>query len=296
MQLTVAVQNLGLGGLADGDGNPDDRWPQLAERLNGAADRVGASQVDIVMLCEVVDWHRYGNKQLARAIRDLGLDAAPLAPSRSGLGTGLLYRREVLGPWTRHNPDFGQEALHGFAVTSFDIPGLPAPLSFVPVHFTPMSAEAAVIEANYVATRGYKYGPFAVLADDINYAPASDAHPLPDFSEMRPYNIGSRTHLPEGDFVPGQTLKPNRDATRKLAQNGYVDVAWHLFQQTKNDTLLRSTATDDRIDQAWVSSPLADAISDYQLLDEPAGASDHHGLVFRIDTRAIDTTNLWTYR
>lgn len=296
MQLTVAVQNLGLGGLADGDGNPEDRWPRLAERLNGAAERVGAGQVDVVMLCEVVDWHRYGNKQLARTMRDLDLDAAPLAPSRSGLGTGLLYRREVLGPWARHNPDFGGETLHGFAVTSFDIPGLPAPLSFVPVHFTPFSAEHAVIEANYAATRGYKYGPFAVLAGDINYAPASDAHPLPDFSEMRPYNIGSRTHLPDGDFVPGQALKPNRDVTRKLTQNGYVDVAWHLFQQTKNEALLRPTATDDRIDQAWVSGPLAGSVSDYQLLDEPAGASDHHGLVFRIDTETINTDHPWTYR
>ncbi|MFC9431589.1 endonuclease/exonuclease/phosphatase family protein [Streptomyces sp. NPDC056987] len=296
MQLTVAVQNLGHGGLADGDGNPEDRWPQLARRLNGAADRVGAGQVDVVMLCEVVDWHRFGNKQLARAVEDLGLDAAPLAPSRSGYGTGLLYRREVLGPWARHNPDFGKEALHGLAVTSFDIPGLPAKLSFLPVHFTPFSAEQAVIEANYAATRGYKYGPFAVLAGDVNYAPASAAHPLPDFAEMRPYNLGSRTRLPAGDFIPGQPLKPNRDVTRKLAQNGYVDVAWHLFEQTRNNTLLRPTATDDRIDQAWVSGPLANAVSDYHLLDEPAGASDHHGLVFRIDTDAIDVTNLWTYR
>ncbi|WP_446038095.1 endonuclease/exonuclease/phosphatase family protein [Streptomyces sp. SID1121] len=268
----------------------------MAERLNGAADQVGASQVDVVMLCEVADWHRYGHKQLSRAKDDLGLDAAPLAPSRSGLGTGLLYRREVLGPWERHNPDFAQEALHGFAVTSFGIPGLPAPLSFVPLHFTPMSAEAAAIEANYVATRGYKYGPFAVLGGDANYPPAADAHPPPDTTKMRPYNVGSRMHLPDGDFVPGQGLKPNRDVTRKLAQNGYVDVAWHLFQQTRNEVLLRPTATDDRIDQAWVSGALAPAVSNYQLLDEPAGASDHHGLAFRIDTDAIDLTHVWTYR
>ncbi|WP_175308960.1 endonuclease/exonuclease/phosphatase family protein [Streptomyces lunaelactis] len=292
----MAVQNLGHGGLRDGDGNPEDRWPHLAERINGAADQVGASHVDVVMLCEVVDWHCYGNKQLARAMRDLDLDAAPLAPSRSGYGTGLLYRPEVLGRWTRHNPDFGKEALHGLAVTSFDIPGLPAPLSFLPVHFTPFSAEQAVIEANYAATRAYKYGPFACLAGDVNYAPASDEHPLPDFAEMRPYNVGSRTLMPQEVPAGGLDLEPDRRVTRKLAHNGFVDVAWHLFQQTENQKLLRPTATDDRIDQAWVSRPLADVVTDYQVLDTPTGASDHHGLVFRIDTAAIDVTNPWTYR
>ncbi|WP_030889819.1 endonuclease/exonuclease/phosphatase family protein [Streptomyces sp. NRRL S-1868] len=295
MLLTITVQNLGHGGLADGDGNPEDRWPQLAERINGAAERVGAPHVDVAMFCEANGWERYGHKQLARAARDLSLDAAPLTPSRSGYGTALLYRREVLGHWVRHNADFGREALHGLAVTAVDI-GLPAPLSFLPVHFTPFSAEQAVIEANYAATRGYKYGPFAVLAGDVNYPPASAAHPLPDFGEMRPYNIGSRTLLPDGDFAPGQALEPDRRVTRKLAHNGLVDVAWHLFQQSGDEALLRPTATDDRIDQIWVSGPLADAVSDYQVLDTPAGASDHHGLVVRLDTDAIDTTNLWTYR
>ncbi|MFI9041751.1 hypothetical protein [Streptomyces sp. NPDC053726] len=74
MQLTIAVQNLGHGGLKDGDGNPEDRWPLLAERINAAADRV-----DVVMVSEAVDWHSYGHKQLARAIRDLDMDAVALA-------------------------------------------------------------------------------------------------------------------------------------------------------------------------------------------------------------------------
>ncbi|MFF1422047.1 hypothetical protein [Streptomyces sp. NPDC058280] len=290
--MTIAIQNLGLGGLKDGDGNPEDRWPLLAERINSAADRV-----DVVLLCEVVDWHLYGHKQLARALRDLDLDAAPLAPSRSGIGTALLYRRETLGRWSRHNPDFGTEVLHGFAVTAFDIPGLPAPLSFVPVHFTPFSAEQALIEANYTATRGYKYGPYAVLAGDGNYAPASSRSPLPDFSEMRPYNVGSRTLLPDGDFSPNQQFVPDRRVTGKLAHNGYVDVAWHLYKKNKKDeALLAPTGTDDRIDQAWVSGPLADAVSNYRLLDKPSGASDHHGLVFTLDTDLIDTDRLWEYR
>lgn len=291
MQLTIAVQNLGHGGLKDGDGNPEDRWPLLAERINSAADRV-----DVVMLCEAVDWHLYGHKQLARAMHELDLDAVPLAPSRSGYGTALLYRREALGRWSRHNPDFGTEALHGLAVTSFDVEGLPAPLSFVPVHFTPFSAEQALIEANYAATRGYRYGPFAILAGDCNYAPASSRHPLPDFAEMRPYSLGSRTLMPEEDIVSGHKPEPDRRVARKLVQNGYVDVAWHLYEKTKDEALLAPTGTDDRIDQAWVSGPLAGAVSGYQLLDQPAGASDHHGLVFTLDTEAIDTASPWAYR
>lgn len=140
--------------------------------------------------------------------------------------------------------------------------------------------------------------PLASLAGDVNYAPASSRSPLPDFSEMRPYNVGSRILLPDGDFEPGATPEPDRRVTRKLAQNGYVDVAWYLFEQSlgQDTHLLAATGTDDRIDQAWVSGPLAGAVSDYRLLDEPREASDHHGLAFCIDTDAIDTSSLWTYR
>ncbi len=174
----------------------------------------------MVLLCEVVDWHLYGHKQLARAMRDLDLDA----------------------------------------------------------------------------TRGYKYGPYAVLPGDCNYAPTSSSHPLPDFSEMRPYNVGSRTLLPQNNLTPGEGLEPDRRVARKLVQNGCVDVAWHLFEKTKDERLLAPTGTDDRIDQAWVTGPLADAVSDYRLLDRSPGASDHHGLVFTIDTDLISRDNLWEYR
>ncbi|WP_424864053.1 endonuclease/exonuclease/phosphatase family protein [Streptomyces sp. MMS24-I29] len=292
MELTVVVQNLGMGGLQDGDGNPQDRWPQLAERIGGAAERV-----DVVLLQEATGWDSYGHKQLARAMRDLDLDAAPLPPSRSGIGTALLYRREVLGRWVRHNADFGLEVLHGIAVTTFDV-GLPAPLSFMPVHFTPMAAEQALIEANYAATRCYKYGPYAVLGGDINYAPASSRHPLPDYSEMRPYNLGSRTLLPDADadFDPAAAPEPDRRVARKLAQNGYVDAAWALYEERGDEELLRRTATDDRIDQLWVSAPLRDTVVDYAVLDTPAGASDHHGLVVRLDLDQAAADNVWEYR
>jgi dienelactone hydrolase len=84
--------------------------------------------------------------------------------------------------------------------------------------------------------------------------------------------------------------------TRKLLQNGYVDVAARLYEKTGDESLLAPTATDDRIDQAYVSKPLADAITAYALLTTPPGASDHHGLVVGLDTDLIDTDRLWGYR
>lgn len=111
---------------------------------------------------------------------------------------------------------------------------------------------------------------------------------------MKPYNMASRTLRPDGDITGGHQPEPDRRVARKLAQNDFVDVAWHLFEQGggTDASLLAPTGTDDRIDQAWVSRSLADAISDYRLLDTPEAASGHHGLVFRIDTDAVDIRGL----
>ncbi|WP_328698564.1 hypothetical protein [Streptomyces sp. NBC_00342] len=49
MELTVVVQNLGNGGLRSGSGDPEERWPQLVERIRSA----GAA--DLVLLQEAVD-------------------------------------------------------------------------------------------------------------------------------------------------------------------------------------------------------------------------------------------------
>lgn len=291
MRLTIVAQNLSHGGLFDGDGNAQDRWPALAERINAAAERV-----DVLLLCEVVDWHRYGHRQLARAMRDLDLDALPLAPSNSGYGTAVLYRPQTLGRWFRWNTDFADRTMHGFGVAAFEVPGLPALLSFVPVHFTPFDADAAISEANLTATRGYKYGPYANVLGDVNYPPASARHPQPDTSRMRPYNIGSRT-LPAGETLPPRgSLEPDRRVAQKLVHNGYVDVAWHLFERTGDERLLLPTGTDDRIDQAWVTAPLAGAVSNYRRLDTPPGASDHDGIAYDLDTDLIDTRDPWTYQ
>ncbi|MFI9788509.1 endonuclease/exonuclease/phosphatase family protein [Kitasatospora sp. NPDC051984] len=285
MKLTIVVQNLGRGGLRDSDGAHQDRWPFLAKRID-------ATSPDLVLLQEAEQWAEAGHRQLVRAEHDLGLDGL-LAPTRSGRGTALLYRRETLGRRICWNTDFAaDETHHGFGVAGFAIPGLPAPLAVTSVHFTPYSADRAISEADFAASRSYRLGPYCILGGDINYPPA--AGPDPAWHRMLPYNNGSRTLL--ADPAADQPATPDRRVAWKLAANKLVDAAWHLHQQTGDDTLLRRTGSDDRIDQLWVSAPLAPAITSYTLLDTPADASDHHGLAITLDTTQIDTTQPWTYR
>ncbi|MQS17891.1 endonuclease/exonuclease/phosphatase family protein [Streptomyces kaniharaensis] len=286
MILTIAIQNLQRGGLLDADGGHEDRWPLLAKRL-------AAVEPDLVLLQEAEGWETAGHRQLVRAERDLGMDGL-IAPSRSGRGTALLYRRETLGRRIAWNTDYtADEMHHGFGVAGFDI-GLPAPLAVASIHLTPYSADKAVTEADFAASRAYRHGPYCILGGDINYPPA--AGPDPAWDRMRPYNRGTRTLLTDPALGRQSGPVPDRRVAWKLAANGLNDAAWHLYQQTGNEALLHRTGADDRIDQLWVSAPLAPAIVSYALLDTPADASDHHGLVVVLDTDLIDTSQPWAYR
>ncbi|MFE6023754.1 hypothetical protein ACFQ6O_46205 [Streptomyces sp. NPDC056441] len=147
--------------------------------------------------------------------------------------------------------------------------------------------------AKLIATRALRYGPYAIVAGDINYPPADPTSPSPDYAAMLPYNKSARTRLPS---ETGGQLVPDRRVTEILAYTGFVDAAAKLFEERGDKELLRRTATDDRIDQLWVSGPLRDTITDYALLDTPADASDHHGLVVRIDLDRARTDNMWEYK
>jgi len=130
--------------------------PLLAERITGAANRV-----DVVMLCETADGTaRPRTDSSAPPAIWTRLDAA--RARRSGNGTALLYRRELLGRPVRWLPDVPGNFGTGSPSRSFEV-GLPAPLSFVPVHFHPVLGRAGLIEANIAATGAYAYGPYAVL-------------------------------------------------------------------------------------------------------------------------------------
>ncbi|MFF8919160.1 hypothetical protein ACF08M_39190 [Streptomyces sp. NPDC015032] len=286
MELTIVVQNLGHGGLRNGAGDPEDRWPQLAERI------LSVGEPDLVLVQEAVEWSSYGHRQLGVAMRDLDMDAVPIPPSSSGYVPTLLYRRDTVGRWTHWNTDFSQETLHGFGVAVFDV-GLPAPLAIVSAHLNPFVADKARAEAKLIATRALRYGPYGIVAGDLNYPPADPGNPAPDYGAMLPYNRSARTRLPSE--VDGQ-LVPDRRVTETLAYTGFVDAAWKLYTERGDERLLRKTATDDRIDQLWVSAPLRDTVLDYGVLDTPAGASDHHGLVVRLDLDQAATDNVWEYR
>lgn len=270
MNLRVMVQNLSLGALYDGDGGPCDRWPLHAERIN-------AVRPDLLLACEVVDWHRWGHKQLGRAMADLAMDACPLPPSGSGIGTALLYRKETVGRWVRWNTDFSQQTVHGFGVATFDL-GLSSPVAFVAAHLDPHSIHQAVIEAKLIGTRAQKYGPFGLVGGDVNYPPAHG--PDPDMSEAKPFNIGARWRLPGPD--EGGRLVPDRRVGLMLEHTGLVDTAWHLYEQTGEAELLARTAAMERVDQVWVTGALAPAVLTYRRL--PGGAaSDHDGLLVTLD-------------
>ncbi|MFE2426932.1 endonuclease/exonuclease/phosphatase family protein [Streptomyces sp. NPDC059373] len=285
MELTIVVQNTGRGGLKTGAGQPQDRWPLLVERIS-------ACEPDVVLLQELEGWTADGHRQAARAQQDLGMDLL-LTPSGSGLGTGILFRRETLGRYVYWNTDYAiDETHHGLGTAGFAIPGLDSPLTFTSVHFTPYSADKAVMEADFAASRSYKCGPYVIVGGDVNYPPQGG--PEPAYGQMRPYNAGSRTVLT--DPASDAPLQPDRRVAWKLHANGLRDAAWELYQRSGDENVLAPTGTDDRIDQLWVSSPLVPALVSYRRLTEPDKASDHDGLVVVIDTGLIDTTSPWTYR
>lgn len=283
MILTFMAQNMQFGGNRDGEGQSADRWPLLAKRINSVVP-------DILLLQEAAEWGRFGQKYVARAMNDLSLEALPLAKTKSGNGTAILYRQSKVGHWQRWNDDYAQETVHGFGVAAFDV-NLPRYLSIVSAHLTPFGSDEAIKEAALIANRAYRYGPYAIIGGDMNYAPAQG--PAPDYTTMRPFNVAMRTALTDPS-QPSQ-LTPDRRVGWKLAQSGFVDVAYRLYERTKDMSYLARTASDDRIDQFWVSRPLAEAIIDYKLIDVPAEASDHKGIVFRLDTDKIDVTLAWDY-
>lgn len=165
MLISVLSQDLGRGGVFDGSGNPENRWPLLLERI-------AEHSPDIVLLQECESFERDGMKLLCQAERDLDMDGL-LPPSLSGRGPGLLYRRETMGRRIAWKVDDNErECHHGFGVAAFDV-GLPSPLAVASVHLTPWGSDKALIEAQYMASRVYRYGPFALSGSPMGSFAAS---------------------------------------------------------------------------------------------------------------------------
>lgn len=285
MRLTFISQNLKFGGFWDDDGQPQNRWPQLLKRFQSVLE-----PADFILLNEARDWEKQGHGPLAQAMADLDMDATPLAVSKSGQHTGLLYRKETVGRWKHWNTAYIQEVTQSFGVGAFDI-GLPELLSVVPLHLTPYGKDKAIEEAALIASRAYRHGPLAVIGGDINYSPAHGLEP--DTSKFRPYHFSSRGITPTSD--DDKTFKADRRVGFTFEQAGFVDVAWHMYQKTKDEKYLQRTGREDRIDQFWVTRPLAPAIIDYWIIYEPAEASDHFGIAFILDTSLIESPENWAY-
>ncbi len=283
MILTFITQNLKFGGLSDDNGKPEDRWSLFVDRFKDVQ-----TPADFILFTEARDWEKQGHGPLARAMHDLDMDATPLAPSSSGQHVALLYKKETVGRWRHWNIGYHDQVTQSFGVAAFDV-GLPGLLSVVPAHLTPYGSDKALQEASLIASRAYRHGPYAVIGGDINYPPAQG--PDPDFSVLRPYNISSRTLLTE----PGKGYIADRRIGKKFMQAGFVDVAYHMYEKTNDPKYLARTAKDDRIDQFWVTKPLADAVVDYWLITSPEQASDHAGVVFTLDTEKVQPVAGWVY-
>jgi hypothetical protein len=283
MRIRVMVQNLKSGALHDGNGNLQDRWPQLAERIN-------RERPDVLLLNEAARWEEHSHRQFGRAMRDLDMDFIP--PPKTPYPPAILYRQATIGRWDRY--DFGnpQKTVHGFVVATWRIPGLKAPLTFAACHVDPDSADRALDECRSVTAHVARYGPFAVIGGDFNFPPGNG--PAPAYDRMLKHNLAARTLLQDPALqTPDQ---PDRRPAWALCKAGYLDVAWHLYQASGDKSLLRRTGHDDRIDRLHVSGPLGPAISNYQRLDKPDDASDHDGVMADIETDSVDQSEVWIYR
>lgn len=81
-----------------------------------------------------------------------------------------------------------------------------------------------------------------------------------------------------------------------LRNAGMVDVAAYLADQRDEPALRAPTGVHGgvRVDQAHVTAALVPAISDYQRID-PAGHSDHYGIVCTLQLDRIDHDALRPY-
>jgi endonuclease/exonuclease/phosphatase family metal-dependent hydrolase len=284
MKITFMTQNVARGGLHDSKGNYHDRWPALAERIN-------EFKPDILFLNELNNWQDYGHKQLIRAMNDLDMDAAPLSPNESDYGTGILFRRDVMGRWQYHKNSMSHMTTHGFAVTGFDV-GLPQLLIVAPVHLSFYSAQKAVEEVQLVMNKTLTQSPFVVVGGDYNHSPAVGSRP--DFHSAKSYSWAARTIVSSADQVPVEKFIPDQQVAWTLKRGGMVDVAEELYEKSKDKSLLKPTVEYDRLDQIWMSRQLAPAIESYRLTTKNPEASDHAGVVAIIDTSKATNEN-WSH-
>ncbi|MUL41575.1 endonuclease/exonuclease/phosphatase family protein [Streptomonospora sp. PA3] len=262
--LTIMSQNLKHGGIGDGEGNPEDRWPRLAETIT-------AVRPDILCLQECHGWSDHLHHQTYRAEKDLGMRLAGLAPGRCGGGNAVFYRPSPHLAQCGWADAYAQELYTGLGIALFHVAGLPARLAVASTHLTTTSAEAALDEAMRVEDRVCRYGGYGVMIGDINAHPLHDGGRAPD-----PATIKQRDRACRYD----ENEQPDRRVARRLHRAGLVDAADHLATRSHNYDLYAPTGQGRiRVDQAWLSPPLASLLTGYERIPT---ASDHDAITITL--------------
>jgi hypothetical protein len=147
--------------------------------------------------------------------------AVPLPASKTGMISLILFRPDTMGWWDHASDDLGQETTHGFVVASFTVADLPAPVTFAAGHLDPYSGDKALYEAKLIATRAYRYGPYAVTG-----VPASS---FPSMSGLGDHEARAspRPAVPQiGETVQSPVCRTDHEAIRQPAGRGRADSRW----------------------------------------------------------------------
>lgn len=264
--LTVVAQNVKKK-------NPHG-WPILIKRIRSV-------DPDIVCLSELPS----DPGTLQMFAEGLGMASPGLAPAVSGTHTALLYKPDTMGAHVAWETNHSHLTQHGLGIAFFKI-GLPYQLAVASVHLNPYAIGWALCEASLAAARARRQGPLAIIAGDINYSPGYG--PDPDFSAMGDWNINQRTVMT--DPARNEPLVPDRRVAWTLERSGFCDVAAELHRGTRDDALLVRTGRHERVDQIWVSRPLAEVACGYRVIDHREdGASDHQGVVAAINLKEFES-------
>lgn len=257
--MRLVTLNLLHGGLTDGDGNPEDRWP-------GQANLLRRLDPDMVCIQEAHGWLANRRSQQADAEADLGMRVHLTPGPVTGTATAVAHRHSLR--WRLHD-DAHASRIHGYTHVVLDTDA--GPLSVISGHLTPYSAAGAAIEAQTLAARLYRHSKLGILAGDINHTPFDGDGGL-DWSTVQPYNRSSRT-----TGTPETGLVPDRQVAEVFARADLTDVALHL-----RTGVVPTGKGGLRVDQAHVTRPLLPAVVDLNVVDT-GDLSDHQAVVVDLD-------------
>jgi endonuclease/exonuclease/phosphatase family metal-dependent hydrolase len=270
--LKIMTLNLQYGGLTDAAGNPEDRWPGLAEIVRNQAP-------DVLALQEATGrWAEPGERQLALAENDLGMRGR-LGASPSGSHTAIFWRPDLT--WRAFDDRYAGQVHHGYAAIVLQVPDTDVPVTVISAHLSPWSAQAAACEAQLLTGRAYRYGGYGIIAGDINHLAVGD--PEPDWSgPLPPPNLASRTLL-----RPDGTVTGNRCVGEVLARGQMTDAAAWRAELTGDQSLRAPTGANLRVDQVHLTPPLVPALTGCQRI-ETKDLSDHAAVTVTLDTTQFD--------